>query len=62
MTTVEFQINDPSVQAAVDVPQNLILARFPSSIFEIGEAEEPDSVCFRDVGPAAQLTGEPLQA
>jgi len=54
-----FEITDSKMQAAVDELQQLILARFPSTIFTVGEAEEPDGVYMRaivDVDDTDEIT------
>ncbi len=44
-----FEITDPRMQAAVEEIRTLILAHFPTTTFEVGEAEEADSVYMRAI-------------
>jgi hypothetical protein len=40
---------DPRIQTAIVELQDLIIARFPSTTFEIGEDDDPDGVYVRAV-------------
>ena len=40
---------DPEMQAAVAELQHLILTRFPSTVFTVGEADDPDGVYMRAI-------------
>lgn len=42
-------ITDPNMQAAIAELQELIRAHYPSTTFEVGEAEDPDGVYMRAV-------------
>lgn len=40
---------NPEMQAAVTELQDLILTRYPSTVFTVGEADDPDGVYMRAV-------------
>lgn len=49
MTIQRDSMTDPKMQAAVAELQHLILTRFPSTVFTVGEADDPDGLYMRAV-------------
>lgn len=49
MMNDQHMIADPRMRAAVAELQELILAHFPSTTFEVGEADYPDEVYMRAI-------------
>lgn len=49
MTNEQHIIADPRMRAAVAELQDLILSHFPSTTFEVGEADYPDEVYMRAI-------------
>lgn len=49
MTVEHASMMEPKMQAAVAELQHLILTRFPSTIFTVSEADDPDGVYMRAI-------------
>ncbi len=47
MTIERDYMTDPRIQAAVTELQELILTLYPSTVFTVGEADDPDGVYMR---------------
>lgn len=49
MTHPHDHLTDPRIQAAVAELQDMIRAHYPSTVFTVGEAEDPDGIYVRAV-------------
>ncbi|MDQ3656781.1 MAG: hypothetical protein M3457_17110, partial [Chloroflexota bacterium] len=49
MTNTHDHLTDPRMQAAIAELQDMIRTHYPSTVFAVGEAEDPDGIYIRAV-------------